>query len=249
VPLEKFIETAIAEKADAIGMSALLVQTSNHMITVQKMLKERGLDLPLLIGGAPVSTRHAASVAMWGQDDFEQMNSRVFYCQSGMDGVNIMNILVDTEKRDALIRDNAAKLKKFYRLAKEQAERAARENATLPLRQVDPNWDKPRFVLDPKGVAESSPGLSRIGDTLGQTTKLVTDPKGVAEPLAVFPPRHLRDDSDRTEKPLRSPHPLRSQLGLRRRQAMGAKGHGQSQARRPARRMGDPFRKRRLDQT
>ena len=143
VPLEKFIETAIAEKADAIGMSALLVQTSNHMITVQKMLKERGLDLPLLIGGAPVSTRHAASVAMWGQDDFEQMNERVFYCQSGMDGVNIMNILVDHEKRDALIRDNAAKLKKFYRLAKEQAERAARENATLPLRQVDP-WERGR---------------------------------------------------------------------------------------------------------
>jgi 5-methyltetrahydrofolate--homocysteine methyltransferase len=143
VPLEKFIDTAVAEKADAIGMSALLVQTSNHMITVQKMLKERGLDLPLLIGGAPVSTRHAASVAMWGQDDFEQMNERVFYCQSGMDGVNIMNILVDAEKRDALIRDNAAKLKKFYRLAKEQAERAARENASLPLRQVDP-WERGR---------------------------------------------------------------------------------------------------------
>ena len=38
VPLDRFIETARQEKADAIGMSALLVQTSNHMITVSKML-------------------------------------------------------------------------------------------------------------------------------------------------------------------------------------------------------------------
>jgi len=50
-PLQQFLDAAKENKADAIGMSALLVQTSNHMITVSRMLEEQGLDLPLLIGG------------------------------------------------------------------------------------------------------------------------------------------------------------------------------------------------------
>jgi 5-methyltetrahydrofolate--homocysteine methyltransferase len=35
-PLQKYIDTAKEYNADAIGMSALLVQTSNHMITVAR---------------------------------------------------------------------------------------------------------------------------------------------------------------------------------------------------------------------
>lgn len=59
VPLEQFIETARQEKADAIGMSALLVQTSNHMITVSRMLEEQMFDIPVLIGAlrSTIATR------------------------------------------------------------------------------------------------------------------------------------------------------------------------------------------------
>ncbi|NQZ57921.1 MAG: homocysteine S-methyltransferase family protein [Lentisphaeraceae bacterium] len=137
VPLEDFIDTAVRENADAIGMSALLVQTSNHMITVQKMCNERGLDLPLLIGGAPVNTRHAAYVAMYGQDSYDDMNSKVFYCQSGMDGVNYMTALMDKVKRKELIEENGEKLKRFYRIAKEQAARSAEAADALVARKVD----------------------------------------------------------------------------------------------------------------
>ena len=136
VALDKFIDTAIAENADAIGMSALLVQTSNHMITVQQKLKERGIDMPLLIGGAPVSTRHAAYVSMYGQEEVDQMNSKVFYCQSGMDGVNYMNTLMDPTKREALLEENGEKLQKFYRIAKEQSAKQDEKAATLPQREV-----------------------------------------------------------------------------------------------------------------
>ncbi|MCF6284442.1 MAG: homocysteine S-methyltransferase family protein, partial [Candidatus Hydrogenedentes bacterium] len=55
VPLQDFIDSAKEHKADAIGMSALLVQTSNHMITVADMMTEQDLDIPILIGGSPVS--------------------------------------------------------------------------------------------------------------------------------------------------------------------------------------------------
>lgn len=118
VPLEQFIQTAKAEKADAIGMSALLVQTSNHMITVARMVKEQNYDIPLLIGGAPVNDRHAGYVAMHGQDDLDQVLDNVFYCDSGMEGVNVMNALVDKRGRRSLLERNKDKLIADYRRAK-----------------------------------------------------------------------------------------------------------------------------------
>ena len=118
VSLEKFIQTAKKEGADAIGLSALLVQTSNHMITVSRMLKEQNYNLPLLIGGAPVSHRHAGYVAMWGQEDHEKIRDNIFYCESAMDGVNAMNALKDTADFPGLLKENRQRLLNEYQRAK-----------------------------------------------------------------------------------------------------------------------------------
>ena len=137
VALEKFIQIAQNEQATAIGMSALLVQTSNHMITVAKMMKEANLDIPILIGGAPVNSRHASYVSMHGQNEISKINEKVFYCQSGMDGVNIINIYNDETKRPKLLEDNKAKLEKFYRIATNQKTKNEERKKSLPKRQVD----------------------------------------------------------------------------------------------------------------
>jgi len=110
VPLADFIETAKRENADAIGMSSLLVQTAGHMITVAAMAKAEHLDIPLLIGGAPVNMKHAASVAMAGDENPETMRSDVFYCDSSMTCVNVMENLCG-EKRAAFIASNGKALK------------------------------------------------------------------------------------------------------------------------------------------
>jgi 5-methyltetrahydrofolate--homocysteine methyltransferase len=136
VPLEKFIETARAENADAIGLSALLVQTSNHMITVAKMMKEEDYVIPVLIGGAPVNDRHAGYVAMCGQDQTDQILPNVFYCESGMDGVNTMNALMDRDKLAEFLDANREKLKRNYERAKGMAENKAKLLATLDRRKV-----------------------------------------------------------------------------------------------------------------
>jgi 5-methyltetrahydrofolate--homocysteine methyltransferase len=136
VPLEKFIETARAENADAIGLSALLVQTSNHMITVAKMMKEEDYVLPVLIGGAPVNDRHAGYVAMCGQDQTDQILPNVFYCESGMDGVNTMNALMDRDQLEEFLNANREKLKRNYERAKGMAENKEKLLATLNRRKV-----------------------------------------------------------------------------------------------------------------
>jgi 5-methyltetrahydrofolate--homocysteine methyltransferase len=135
-PLQQFIDVAVAHKADAIGMSALLVQTSNHMITVSKMLEDQGLDLPLLIGGAPVSDRHAAYVALAGKADVEQMRGNVFYCRTAMDGVNIMNQIKNGQAGPAFYEDNRRKLIRKYTQAQRRQEVEANLMATLPRRKI-----------------------------------------------------------------------------------------------------------------
>ncbi len=64
VPPEDFIDTAVRENANVIGMSALLTTTMPAMKTVVDILNERGLSgrIKTIIGGAPVSERFAREI-------------------------------------------------------------------------------------------------------------------------------------------------------------------------------------------
>jgi len=60
VPADKILETAIAEGADMIGLSGLITPSLDEMASVSKEMERRGLELPLLIGGATTSRQHTA---------------------------------------------------------------------------------------------------------------------------------------------------------------------------------------------
>nr|MBC8428717.1 cobalamin B12-binding domain-containing protein [FCB group bacterium] len=61
VPAEEFVDTAVREGADIIGMSTLLTTTMPVMTQVIKLLGERCLDnrIKTMVGGAPVSKKMA----------------------------------------------------------------------------------------------------------------------------------------------------------------------------------------------
>jgi 5-methyltetrahydrofolate--homocysteine methyltransferase len=60
VSADKIIDTAIAEKVDAIGLSGLITPSLDEMIHVAKEMQRKGLNIPLLIGGATTSRVHTA---------------------------------------------------------------------------------------------------------------------------------------------------------------------------------------------
>ncbi|MGW2317442.1 methionine synthase [Streptomyces sp. NPDC001680] len=60
VPAAKILDTAIAEGADAIGLSGLITPSLDEMVAVATEMRRRGLTLPLLIGGATTSKQHTA---------------------------------------------------------------------------------------------------------------------------------------------------------------------------------------------
>jgi 5-methyltetrahydrofolate--homocysteine methyltransferase len=61
VPIEKFVESAKNEKADIVGISALLITTMVNMKAVIEGLKDAGLrgNVKVIIGGAPVTQDYA----------------------------------------------------------------------------------------------------------------------------------------------------------------------------------------------
>ncbi len=60
VPAAKILDTAIAEKASAVGLSGLITPSLDEMVNVAAEMKRRDLRLPLLIGGATTSRQHTA---------------------------------------------------------------------------------------------------------------------------------------------------------------------------------------------
>jgi 5-methyltetrahydrofolate--homocysteine methyltransferase len=60
VPAQKILDTAIAEKADMIGVSGLITPSLEEMANVAKEMKRRNFTIPLLIGGATTSRAHTA---------------------------------------------------------------------------------------------------------------------------------------------------------------------------------------------
>ncbi len=60
VPGDTILDTAVAEGAQAVGLSGLITPSLDEMVHVAKEMERRGLDLPLLIGGATTSRQHTA---------------------------------------------------------------------------------------------------------------------------------------------------------------------------------------------
>ena len=60
VPAERILEVAVEQEADVVGLSGLITPSLDQMVDVAREMERRGMDLPLLIGGATTSRQHTA---------------------------------------------------------------------------------------------------------------------------------------------------------------------------------------------
>jgi 5-methyltetrahydrofolate--homocysteine methyltransferase len=60
VPAEKILEAVENEQADIVGLSGLITPSLDEMVHVASELKRKGMNIPLLIGGATTSEIHTA---------------------------------------------------------------------------------------------------------------------------------------------------------------------------------------------
>ncbi|MFL5898203.1 MAG: vitamin B12 dependent-methionine synthase activation domain-containing protein, partial [Solirubrobacterales bacterium] len=114
VPVDAIIEAAVENKADAIGLSALLVSTSKQMPTCVAELHQRGLPFPVLIGGAAINRDFGRrTLYPKGKDSDEVYEPGVFYCKDAFQGLDTMDALVDSGARAALLERIRAEAKQL----------------------------------------------------------------------------------------------------------------------------------------
>ncbi|MEA1920445.1 MAG: methionine synthase [Campylobacterota bacterium] len=84
VQLEQYLETLKTSNAQAIGMSGLLVKSTQVMKENLVAMKEAGITIPILLGGAALTRSFI--------DDFCRPNydGPIFYCKDAFDGVTAM---------------------------------------------------------------------------------------------------------------------------------------------------------------
>jgi 5-methyltetrahydrofolate--homocysteine methyltransferase len=104
VPVETIIEAAVENEADAIGLSALLVSTSKQMPICIQELHQRGLDFPVLIGGAAINRDFGRrTLYPHGKESDDVYEPGVFYCKDAFQGLDTMDALIDEGAREALV--------------------------------------------------------------------------------------------------------------------------------------------------
>ncbi|MEP6692628.1 MAG: vitamin B12 dependent-methionine synthase activation domain-containing protein, partial [Gemmatimonadaceae bacterium] len=115
VPVNTIIDKAVEVGATAIGLSALLVSTSKQMPICVQELDKRGLDFPVLIGGAAINRRFGRRALF--VDGERAYAPGVFYCKDAFEGLDTMESLIEPARRDTLVRENldAARADVFLR--------------------------------------------------------------------------------------------------------------------------------------
>ncbi len=104
VPVDTIINAAIEEEADAIGLSALLVSTSKQMPICVQELHSRGLEFPVLVGGAAINRDFGRRMLYpGGKESDDVYDPGVFYCKDAFQGLDTMDALIDDDARGGLV--------------------------------------------------------------------------------------------------------------------------------------------------
>jgi 5-methyltetrahydrofolate--homocysteine methyltransferase len=104
-PADTIIQTAAEHRADAIGLSGLLVKSTVEMKYVIQDLERQGLKFPVICGGAALTRKYV-------EDDLRrEYSSAVFYADDAFAGLNLMKDLcsADDQREERLAEGRTVK--------------------------------------------------------------------------------------------------------------------------------------------
>jgi 5-methyltetrahydrofolate--homocysteine methyltransferase len=97
VPPEALIKAFEQHNPDAIGLSGLLVKSTQQMVTTAGDLKEAGINVPLLVGGAALSEKFTKNKIA------PSYEAPTLYAKDAMTGLRLMNEIMDPELRETVL--------------------------------------------------------------------------------------------------------------------------------------------------
>lgn len=144
VPSETIISKAVELKADAIGLSALLVSTSKQMPLIINELNRRKECIPVLIGGAAINRKFGRRILKTDQDEFYP--GGVFYCKDAFEGLSVIDQISNSDNREAFIAKNKleaeSELERAQSVTHQTAKNDDAKRTVKPLEILPqpPNW-------------------------------------------------------------------------------------------------------------
>ncbi len=157
VPADTILDTALDEACDVVGLSGLITPSLDEMVEVAKEMERRGLDLPLLIGGATTSKQHTAVRVA------PQYSAPTVHVLDASRVVGVVGSLLDPERRRALDEENRAEQERLRVQHGERSRKpllplaAARANRT-PIAWHEEDLAVPAFL----GVRAVEPGVDEL---------------------------------------------------------------------------------------
>ena len=164
VPAETILDTALEQGCDAVGLSGLITPSLTEMVNVAKEMQRRGMDLPLLIGGATTSRQHTAVriAPEYAEPTVHVIDaSRV---------VGVMSSLLDRERKAELDVTNRADQDRLRQLHAEK-ERTPLLPYRLALKRRTPIEWRGQDVSEPSftGTRTVEPTLATLRDYIDWT--------------------------------------------------------------------------------
>ena len=126
---DEFLKAVKEHDAVAVGLSALLVNSSKEMVSFIDYARENKLDLPILCGGAAINSNFINRACKR-----DEIYDKAFYCRDMFDGLNLLEDL--KKDRKAVVKKRRVYLKswveKTYMRTQKESTIVALDNPPIP---------------------------------------------------------------------------------------------------------------------
>jgi 5-methyltetrahydrofolate--homocysteine methyltransferase len=142
-PIESILKACDEHGADAIGMSGLLVKSTLIMKENLELMNERGIKVPVVLGGAALTRRYV-------EDDLKSLyRGQLYYARDAFAGLHTMDLLVGS---DGQVTGGEKERSGDAATHEDDVEDLVGEEAKLGIRKIA----KPRVTVDTTHTTRSS---------------------------------------------------------------------------------------------
>ncbi|WP_445487146.1 methionine synthase [Niallia sp. 03133] len=174
VPPAELVAAIKKEKPDMVGLSGLLVKSAQQMVITASDMKQAGIDIPILVGGAALSRKFTDTKIS------QEYKGLVLYAKDAMNGLSIANQLADPDERKQLAKEFEDRKEKMLASASNVAVKTVVKPAkiTKTVNQEVPVFvpqDTKRHILTSYSLAHIKPYVNKqmlLGHHLGVKGKI-----------------------------------------------------------------------------
>ncbi|MCD4679961.1 MAG: methionine synthase [Bacteroidales bacterium] len=148
VPAEQILDTAIRENVDIIGLSGLITPSLREMTHIAEEMKRRGINKPLMVGGATTSAIHTAVKIEPGS------NFPVIHVKDASEVSGVASALLSKDKSHSYIEG----IKEKYEKIRADHEKSTSLTKYINLQEARDN----KYVMDLENLNVYEPAIRGI---------------------------------------------------------------------------------------